>query len=573
MGHRLVARSDLGSAEEVQAWFAEHVTLDGEPYTLDQDQAAAVLDRHQNTLVTARAGSGKTRVIVAKAAFLVAVERISLSEIAIFMFNRTAAAEVNERIARVKVDGRSLPEISAELGSKSTPKSASTFHKFALDVVKMTGLRPEIISEADHNQLVKLGLRRAIERQRRKVSPADYGDILKLTNSFIARAGQKFCGEEGLLQLRTEVEMYISRHNDDSEYQKLIMIHQLALATYIDYLDHLLLPRIDFNLLMQKAIEILESAGNGQIFPKIRQRFSGLKYLMVDEYQDFSYLFYAIIRALRTICKEAHLFAVGDDWQAINRFAGSDVDYFLNFQKYFPDDYRNIPLLTNYRSDKAVVENANDYMLKFYDPEASRAVPFSKKSGKIHRKKIQKTRFDAADILEDGLGDGRYQKTLLEEARRAGKLASIGENPEKTVLPIAKMLKECQKIIQHNRKDSIMLLHRHNFTTVAGIDLIVFQRALARILAEENILDQDEFSNRVRLMTMHKSKGLEADVVILLELDRAEVLGSHPFATMFEIFDDTLETEKADQHRLLYVALTRARHKLYLLTNDQEFLA
>ena len=74
-------------------------------------------------------------------------------------------------------------------------------------------------------------------------------------------------------------------------------------------------------------------------------------------------------------------------------------------------------------------------------------------------------------------------------------------------------------------------------------------------------------------MTMHKSKGLEADVVILLELDQAQVLASHPFATMFEVFDDNLETEKADQHRLIYVALTRAKHKLYMLTNDQTFLA
>lgn len=82
-----------------------------------------------------------------------------------------------------------------------------------------------------------------------------------------------------------------------------------------------------------------------------------------------------------------------------------------------------------------------------------------------------------------------------------------------------------------------------------------------------------DFDRQIRMMTMHKSKGLEADVVILLELDQAQVLSSHPFATMFELFDDNLETEKADQHRLLYVALTRARHKLYILSNDQEFVA
>lgn len=581
------ARYNLASAEEVQAWFARHVTLEGEPYTLDRDQAAAVLDRHRNTLVTARAGSGKTRVIVAKTAYLVAVEQISLSEIAIFMFNRTAAAEVNERIARVKVDGRTLPEISGDLARKTNNKSnnrgsssqtmiprvASTFHKFALNVVRMTGLKPEIIDEATHDQLVRSELKKAVIKARQKISPADYADLLKLTNSFIARAGQKFCGEEGLARLSTEIEMYVSRHGDDPTYQKALRIHQLAFMAYLGYLEQLRLPKIDFNLLMQKATEFLEATASGQIFPEIRQKYRNLRYLMIDEYQDFSYLFYAIVRALRMICCSAHLFAVGDDWQAINRFAGSDVDYFLNFEKYFPEDYQNIPLLTNYRSDRIIVENANDYMLKDYCPGAERAIPFSRKNGKIYREKLAKVKFDRMDILEDGLGDGRYQTILIDEIQRAKKAADLGENPAKAVLPAARMLKKCVAIIRCNRHESIMLLHRHNFTSTAGVDLVIFGRALGRILEDEAILTSQEFAKQIRIMTMHKSKGLEADVVILLELDRSQVLASHPFATMFEIFDDNLETEKADQHRLLYVALTRAKHKLYILTNDKTFLA
>ena len=375
------------------------------------------------------------------------------------------------------------------------------------------------------------------------------------------------------MRLKTEVEMYSTRYADEEAYQTRIKIHQLALMTYFGYLEQLRLPRIDFNLLMQKAIEVLEAAGNGQIFPELRYKFQNLQYIMVDEYQDFSYLFYAIIRTLRTICPPAHLFAVGDDWQAINRFAGSDVDYFLNFEKYFPEDFQNIPLLTNYRSDRAIVENANDYMLKHYSPEAKRAVPFSRKNGKICRKKLAKIKFDKTDILEDGLGDGRYQRILLSEIRRANKFTELSEDPAKAILPAAKLLKVCTKIIQQNRKKSVMLLHRHNFTSVAGVDLVVFERALKRVLLEEAIIDSERFAGQIRMMTMHKSKGLEADVVILLELDQAQVLSSHPFATMFELFDDNLETEKADQHRLLYVALTRARHKLYILSNDQEFVA
>ena len=161
----------------------------------------------------------------------------------------------------------------------------------------------------------------------------------------------------------------------------------------------------------------------------------------------------------------------------------------------------------------------------------------------------------------------------IKEFRRANKFTELSEDPAKAILPAAKLLKVCTKIIQQNRKKSVMLLHRHNFTSVAGVDLVVFERALKRVLLEEAIIDSERFAGQIRMMTMHKSKGLEADVVILLELDQAQVLSSHPFATMFELFDDNLETEKADQHRLLYVALTRARHKLYILSNDQEFVA
>ena len=71
-------------------------------------------------------------------------------------------------------------------------------------------------------------------------------------------------------------------------------------------------------------------------------------------------------------------------------------------------------------------------------------------------------------------------------------------------------------------------------------------------------------------MTMHKSKGLESDIVILLEFNQEIVHGSHPHATIFQLFGDTRAAEVADQHRLIYVALTRAKHRLYLLSTDRE---
>ncbi len=551
--------------EQVLDWFQYHVTLEGEPYTLDADQARAVLDSHKNTLVTARAGSGKTRVIVAKVAYLVAKCQLSLSDIAIFMFNRTAALEVNGRLASIQIDGRPL--------SSGPVATASTFHKFALDIIKLAGENPQIISEAEQTTLIQNSLKQAISTSGQKIPPSAYADLLKLTASFITRAGQKYCGTDGFARLNDAVKAHLATLlPGDTESAR---IHQLALASYQYYLDALRPPRTDFNLLMTNATNLLRRSASERQGP-IFQKFQHLRYILVDEYQDFSYLFFAIVQALRQVCPLSHLFAVGDDWQAINRFAGSDVDYFLGFADYFPEDPMGIPLMTNYRSDRAIVENANNYMLAHYDPNARRAVPFSRQKGKITRLNYQKTRFDASDYAEDCLGDGRYLAVLFEAI--ASGSSNVAENPKvlaspenlKQFLPVAQLLKTVVRIIRKHPHEQIMLLHRHNFTSAPNITLPIFTLALRNFLPREAILSPADFDRQIRTLTMHKSKGLESNIVILLELNHDQVLSSHPFATIFSIFGDNLETEKADQYRLLYVALTRAKHHLYLLSADKD---
>lgn len=551
--------------EQVLDWFQHHVSLAGEPYTLDADQARAVLDTHKNTLVTARAGSGKTRVIVAKVAYLVAKCQVNLSDIAIFMFNRTAAMEVNGRLASIQVDGHPL--------SSGPVAAASTFHKFALDITKLAGQNPQIISEAEQSTLIQNSLRQSIIASGQRVPPSDYADLLKLTTSFITRAGQKYCGASGFTALSSAVEAHLATLSpSDIENAR---IHRLALMSYNHYLKSLRPPRTDFNLLMTMATDLLTHSATerqGLIF----QKFQNLRYILVDEYQDFSYLFFAIVQALRSICPPSHLFAVGDDWQAINRFAGSDVDYFLGFADYFPEDPVGIPLMTNYRSDRAIVENANHYMLTHYDSTARRAVPFSRAKGKITRLNYQKIRFDASDYAEDCLGDGRYLAVLFaaiaqnspDATQEPKSLASPADL--KQFLPIARLLKAVVRIIKKHPRAQIMLLHRHNFTSVPSVTLPIFTLALKNFLSREAILSPADFDRQIRTLTMHKSKGLESDIVILLELNRDQVLSRHPFATIFSIFGDNLETERADQHRLLYVALTRAKHHLYLLSADQD---
>lgn len=545
----------FASVEDFKAWFEEHVSLDGKPYTLDFDQANAVFDNHKNTLITARAGSGKTRVIVAKVAYLIAQNLANLDEIAVFMFNRAAAEEVNERIGGVMVDGVALKNWQ---GNKYPIKMASTFHKFALDIVKLSGEHPQLISEKEHDFLIRQSLRQIFEEQGRKLSLQEREEITRLVSSFIARAGQKYSGENGLLRLCDDIGEYIQTHQGKEEYQARIGLHKTALSAYEDYLLKLNYPKIDFNILMARATRILEE--DNKFLNPAQQKVANLKYILVDEYQDFSYLFFSIIQAMRNNCPSAHLFSVGDDWQAINRFAGSDVDYFINFAKFFPEDNINIPLQTNYRSARRIVENANKYMLKNYDRKAKKAIPFNKKKGKIKRISYTKVKFDTSDLYEDALKDAKYQLAL---AKTCG--GAPGKYKES-----ARLLKATYQITKKHRREGILLLHRHNFTSFLGVNLENFTTTLKNLLVEQNVLTRDQADSQIRCLTMHRSKGLESDVVIMLEVNKDIVLSNHPHATIFEIFGDTLLAQKADQQRLLYVAMTRAKQKLYILSGDKK---
>ena len=86
--------------------------------------------------------------------------------------------------------------------------------------------------------------------------------------------------------------------------------------------------------------------------------------LLIDEFQDFSKLFYKLIISIKKYNPNLKLYCVGDDWQAINGFAGSDLKYFENFKNIFnnSETVETSNLLYNYRSGKSIVGVGNRIM-------------------------------------------------------------------------------------------------------------------------------------------------------------------------------------------------------------------
>jgi DNA helicase-4 len=120
----------------------------------------------------------------------------------------------------------------------------------------------------------------------------------------------------------------------------------------------------DFDGLMDAAIrKVHKYRGNCQFeIDKGRYvKLNELRWIMIDEYQDFSRLFFDLIDAIRTYNPSVRLFCVGDNWQAINGFAGSDLRYFNRFEEYIPNARIGL-LRNNYRSAPEIVDNGNRFM-------------------------------------------------------------------------------------------------------------------------------------------------------------------------------------------------------------------
>ncbi|MBR2766629.1 UvrD-helicase domain-containing protein [Candidatus Saccharibacteria bacterium] len=513
---------------KVKRWFAKCVTDEGEAYVIDNEQAAAVVSDDLNTIVVARAGSGKTRTIVAKIVYLIARKGVKPEEIVAFVFNASAAREINERLGKMMVDGEPVVEKA---------RIASTFHAFSRRIVyEACGGRDKcgrilagekegfilavvrkMMKETEWMDRIRLFIRGTIDDE--SIEEAELMRFASMMTLFINRAGQRYLGGE--VTLAKSVKEYLDSNEVDDREKVFV---ELGVECYRRYHWYLLDAKrklkgfeeygTDFNLIVSWASKLV-AAKRG----KVLKLLANMKYILIDEYQDFSQLFLAAVEAIQSVASEARLFVVGDDWQAINRFAGSDVEYFKNFEKYFTGA-RRYEITTNYRCNYMIVDTARKFMKKAMG-EKGNFRAFSKRAGRVMLVNVKRSKVE-------------YLKYLV-------------------------------KILRENRKaKDILILHRNNETNLK-ISLEGLKKALKREVIKAKVMSEEDYDEKVRVMTMHKSKGLEAEVVIILEADEGIIPKTHPDTKLFAVFGETEEVTLDDQKRLFYVAMTRAKKRLYIM--------
>lgn len=287
------------------------------------------------------------------------------------------------------------------------------------------------------------------------------------------------------------------QHEDHERMQAAAFLFEPIYAAYQQHLHET--QTIDFEDLIGKATDYVES-GRYQ---------SPYRYILVDEFQDISAGRARLVKALLAQNPENGLFCVGDDWQSIYRFTGSDVMLTKQFEDYF--GFAAMTVL-------------------------DKTFRFNNKIGAVASRFVMQNSTQVAKQIHSHKSVARPAVSLIKTDRdQVGLHAALTAISAKAAAA------------------SVLILARFHFRKP---DVTQLQRQYPRL--------------KLQFMTVHASKGREADYVIVLGLEK----GKHGFPSekatppLLELLLPKAESfAHAEERRLFYVALTRARHHVYLVSD------
>ena len=297
------------------------------------------------------------------------------------------------------------------------------------------------------------------------------------------------------------------------QHERIRNFYELAIPIVKGFIDYCTNKSyLDFNDLISKSTSLF--LNHDDVIQKYRNKF---EYILVDEFQDVNNLQVGLIKLLLT--NKTQLFCVGDDWQSIYGFRGSNVNYIVEFEKHF-DNAEIIKLNLNYRSTQNIVGASNEVI-------------------KHNKFKVDK------DVQASKMSEHKI-------------VVFSGNNLEENIQFCSEKVNELLKDGINN--DEILFLYRRNK---------MFSPYFNFFKGE---------GTRVQGKTIHASKGLEAKVVFIIGLTEGN--GGFPdiwledriFQIIKKANHDVLMEE---ERRLFYVAITRAKDKLFLITekgNESSFL-
>ncbi len=590
---------------------------------LNKEQQKAVLETEGPLLILAGAGSGKTRVLTTKVAYLIEEVGISPYNILAITFTNKAAKEMSNRLYRL-------------IGDKAKYVQVSTFHSFGVKILrenfKYLGYDKNfvIMDSEDSISVIKKILK-------------EKGIDSKIYNPNAIKNKISSCKNE--MMSPKDYEKYVA-----SDFEKIVL---LVYELYEDTLKKN--NSIDFDDLLLLPIKLFRE--NPNILQNYQERF---QYILIDEYQDTNEAQYILTKMISA--KYRNICCVGDVDQSIYSFRGANYKNILNFEKDYKDA-KTIKLEQNYRSTTNILDAANDviknnkerkdkklwsdkgtgekitYYRAFNGIDEAQYVAreiknlinngieyeniavlyrtnsqshvieeeflknkipykivggigfYSRKEIKdvlaylrlIYNEKdnisllrvintpkrgvgsktisnlIEKANNDGKSIYEVIVSGKELEfKNIIEKLKKFSESLTITELVDK-ILDITGIRKEYES--DKTLESDIRLENLEELKTVTRTfeekeGIVSLEDFLYEVSLVSDVNEYDEDKNRVSLMTVHSVKGLEFDYVFITGLEEGI------FPHMNSLMNNS---DLEEERRLCYVAITRAKEKLYLV--------
>ena len=288
--------------------------------TLNEQQKEAVLHTEGPLLILAGAGSGKTRVLTHRIAYLIEEKGINPWNILAITFTNKAAGEMRERVDNL-------------VGFGSESIWVSTFHSMCVRILRR------------HIDLLGFDTNFTIyDTDDQKTLMKDICKLLQIDTKLFRERSLLAAISQAKNELVTPEEFRIQAQGDFSR--------QKIASVYEEYEKQMRANNaLDFDDLLVKAVQLFQTQAD--VLDYYQERF---RYIMVDEYQDTNTVQFELVRLLSA--KYRNLCVVGDDDQSIYKFRGANIRNILDFEQVFPDA-KVIKLEQNYRSTSNILNAAN----------------------------------------------------------------------------------------------------------------------------------------------------------------------------------------------------------------------
>jgi DNA helicase-2/ATP-dependent DNA helicase PcrA len=368
---------------------------------LNEQQREAVLATEGPLLILAGAGSGKTRVIAHRIAYLIAEKKVPSWNILAVTFTNKAADEMRQRVQRLlrTQERASLPLLS-------------TFHSLCVRILRQ--------------DIEKLN-----DRYTRRFTIYDTDDSQRLIKQCIKELGYD---EKDLAPRATQSTISSAKNRGEepaafAAHAEYVDERRAAMAAvYKMYEDRLHANNaLDFDDLLIKTVRLLRDV------PEIREKYNNkFRYILVDEYQDTNALQFSLISLITQ--RTQNVAVVGDEDQSIYKWRGADISNILNFEKHFPNT-RTIRLEQNYRSTQTILDVAGAVVKNNLERKGKTLWTSNPRGGRVGyyqafdaeaearwvAQKIVEHRRDEFDLRGAVLYRTNSQSRVFEEAmRRAG---------------------------------------------------------------------------------------------------------------------------------------------------------